>query len=170
MKTSALNVTNVTPSSTKTLTLYDMEETVNYGPDRKATRCDYTNGMASSTDALENFAFFCSKTNVNPFKPTVTHPSQARVNASKKGSNSLEGIQYGVILDDIITETDTTDAAYRVDYPVRIEIRITQQNHPAVTNAQVRQLLGRAVSTLIKEDNTDRLAMLRANSLSITAD
>lgn len=169
MKVSNLNVTNVTPSVAKTLALYDMKETTNYGPDRKATRCDYSNGMASTSDALENFAFFCSKTNVSPFKPTVTYPSQARINASKKGSNSLEGIQYGVILDDIITETDTTDAAYRVDYPVRIEIRFTHQNHPAVTNAQIRELLGRAVSTLIKEDNVDRLAMLRANSLSITA-
>jgi hypothetical protein len=167
-KTGSFSYTNTTPSSSKTLPLFDMGETTNYGKKVRDTRADYLNTKASSTDAYERFSFFSSPIKTVPCGVEVVNPSKKRIAAKDENSRVIEGIKYGVIYDAINVETDNSDAAYIVDHPVRIELDIIHENVDTITVSQIKECLGRVYSVLEHADGTSRLSDLRGGIVEIS--
>lgn len=177
-KTGDFSFTNKTTSLTKTLTLYDMKEVENYGKaTQSANRADYVNTQASSSDAREKFGFYSSPVKYVPTNVEVNYPSVKRLNAQakpgkgKQATNSVsEGVKYGVVFDAIHTTIDSSDSTYRVDRPVRVQIDIIHEDADTITNAQVLELVARAMSTLIHESGASRIPDLRGSVVNINAD
>lgn len=163
-KTGAFTFTNTTPTTLKSLSLYDMDEVANYGLKREtATKAAMMNA-ASSPDARENLTYFCSTVQEVNTSLTVQNPSPLAV-----GNATRKGIQYGVILEAVHVETDSTDASYRVDRPVKVLIQFMHEDAGSITTAELMEMLGRAVSTLEKANGNSRIPDLRASALRVTA-
>jgi hypothetical protein len=164
-KSGDFTYTNTTAAQTKALPLYDMGEVSNYGLKGETnTKTSLINSKTDS-DAREILSYFCSNIERVDTDLTIQNPSPLATGNSKK-----KGIQYGVNLEAVHVETDSSDASYRVDRPVKVSIRLMHEDAATITDAELMEHIGRAVSSLIKEDGTSRLGDLRASALRVTVE
>lgn len=181
-KSGNFTFTNTTPTTYKTLTLYNMGDTTNYSREVKDHNASYLNTQASDSDAYEQITLYSNPVRVVPCSVEVANPSRKRVNAmrqmdqekSKKSRTSTsskiyEGIKYGGYIDAINVETESDDSAYRVDHPVRVSLDIIHENAATVSNAQVIELVGRLYSFLCTEAGASRLQQLRGGIVEISS-
>lgn len=162
-KSGDFTYTNTTATTYKTLGLYDMGEVANYGLKSESPTKVSTINSATAADAREIASYFCSDVDTVETKLAIQNPSPMAVGNAKK-----KGIQYGVILEAVHVETDSSDASYRVDRPVKVLIQFMHEDAATITTAELMEHLGRAVSLLEKADGTSRLPALRASALRVT--
>lgn len=66
-------------------------------------------------------------------------------------------VEYSVRVDDVLSTTDSSDASFRVDEPIVCSIAFRHAKSGNIGNAQVLEVLNRAISALQKADGTWRM-------------
>jgi hypothetical protein len=66
------------------------------------------------------------------------------------------GIQYGVLLEETLSTTDTSDASFRMDEPIVMSLSIRHGKSGNINNEVVSQCFVRLLSTLMRADGTWR--------------
>lgn len=67
-----------------------------------------------------------------------------------------KGIQYGVLLEETLSTTDSTDASFRMDEPIVMSLSVRHGKSGNITNDIVGQCFVRLISTLMRADGTWR--------------
>lgn len=67
-----------------------------------------------------------------------------------------KGIQYGVLLEETLSTTDTADASFRMDEPIVMSLSVRHGKSGNINNAIVGQCFVRLISTLMRADGTWR--------------
>lgn len=151
--------TNTTTSSTKSLTLYDLGEVENY-TNRKSTATEVV--RANTTTGLGADELVKYKSNRIPQINTDLRLSKAAVNTA--------GVSYGVEVHATLVAVDTADPQYRQEMPIVCNISFPHPIDSKITVSHIETLLKRAVSYLIKEDNTSRIGDLMGGPSAPSAD
>lgn len=154
---SSFGFTNTTPSSTRVVNTYDLGLLDNYALTAdEPTECMLKN-TTTPLDVEETVAFRCK--NIDRVNTTLIsqYPSKVRT-----------GIQYQVQLEAMLSTTDSTNADFRVDEPIVAQITVRHQKSGNITAAHVEQLLGRAISALMKNSGAYRVNDMMRSALKPT--
>lgn len=71
-----------------------------------------------------------------------------------------KGIEYSIRVDEVLSTTDNADASFRVDEPIVATLAVRHPKSGNITDAHVKTVIIRLLSTLIKSDGTWRIADL----------
>lgn len=66
------------------------------------------------------------------------------------------GVQYTAQLEDVLVTTDDTDASFRIDDPMVVNLTIRHPRSGNITSAHVQTLIKRLLGSLIKSDGSWR--------------
>lgn len=139
-KSSAFGFTNTTASTGtgNKITCVKLQEQSNYGVVvDEPTECRVTNTTTAigRDELITRFNNPIKKVNTNL---KIVNPDKV-----------TDGISYGVIVEAVLTTTDSVDATYRVDEPVVCSISVRHPRSGNVTAANVLTLVSRAVSAFM---------------------
>jgi hypothetical protein len=139
-KTSSFGFSNTTASSGSgnKITCVKLQEQTNYGVVvDEPTECRITNTTAAvgRDELITRFNNPIKKVNTNL---KIANPDKVQ-----------EGISYGVIVEAVLTTTDSVDATYRVDEPVVCTIQVRHPRSGNVSASNVLTLVSRAVSAFM---------------------
>lgn len=152
--TTEFKFTNTTSSLTKSLGLYDMKETTKYST-RRSTATEVVRGNSTTGLGADELVKF--KSNRIPQVNTDLKLSRAAVNVA--------GVSYGVEVHATLVSTDSGDATFRQEMPIVCNISFRHPLDSKITETHVKTILARALSSLIKEDNTTRIADLMSGPI-----
>lgn len=153
--------TNVTPSQTKTVQTYDMDELHNYSKPKEYGSNDTTGyyNMTCPDNMPEVIQYFCRKLKKVLFPVKLWRPSRVK-----------EGRCYGLRYTAVCATVDTEDPTYESDAGVQVEIRVAEICDPRITDNMVKAAFERAVSGFYKEDGTTRIPELRRGGTDLIAE
>lgn len=66
------------------------------------------------------------------------------------------GIQYQVVLQDMLSTTDSANAAFRVDEPIVAQLTIRHPRSGNITNSHIATVVTRLISACLRSDGTWR--------------
>jgi hypothetical protein len=99
----------------------------------------------ASTDAPELISY--SSKNIPSVNTSMTNLYPPPVNT---------GVQYRVVVEDMLTTTETTDPTFRVDEPIVAQLIIRHPKSSNITSTQVEAVFKRLVGAVMKNDGTFR--------------
>jgi hypothetical protein len=142
--TSAFLFTNVTGQSTD-ITPVSLGLTTNYAiSSETANQSDLSNKTAP-VDAEELITY-----RSRPI-PSVNTSLDIRNPAPVKS-----GVQYQVVLEETLVTTDSSDASYRVDEPIVMQLLVRHPKSGNITSAKIAEVFTRLAGSLRKVDGTWR--------------
>lgn len=144
-RVSSFGFTN-TSSSTNVLTALALGMTSNYAIAEDTADSALLNNKTAPIDVEE--------------KITFRTRNIAQVNTSLNNqypSPVKNGIQYQVMVEDMLSTTDTTDTSFRVDEPIVAQLTVRHPKSGNITSAKVQETILRLISSLIKADGTWRI-------------
>lgn len=153
--------TNTTASSTKKVSMYNLDEMSNYSRPKSLASGDTTgySNMTCPDNLPETYQLF-KRTLKNVSMPIeVTRPSRV-----KEGSN------YGIRYCAVVGTTDSNDPTYESNCGIQWRIECAHVNDPRITDAMLETSLERALSLMQKEDGTWRIGELRRGGVDVQAD
>lgn len=154
----AFGFTNTTATTSKSVSLYDMGETTNYGLTEDEPDHAEISNKTCPLDQPEIINYFC--------RP---HGVDASIQAKNVHPNKVKaGVSYGVRYEAMLRTTDSVDATFVVDDPIKVQISINHALNGQITASLVKTALQRAISTLIEADGTWRLDDLMRSSCKPT--
>lgn len=156
--TSSFGFTNVTPTTSRTVAMYDMDITTDYALTLdEPTECRLINTTAA-VDREEILSYRCK--------------DLARVNTNLNVQNPSPvsgGVQYQVQMEALLTSEDAS-VGYRVDEPIIVQISVRHPKSGNITPAHVATMIGRAASAMETDSGAWRIKELMRSALKPTAD
>lgn len=144
-KSSAFGFTNTTASAND-VTAIALGLTTNYAVAEDTADSALLNNKTAPIDVEE--------------KITFRTRNIAQVNTSLNNqypSPVKNGIQYQVMIEDMLSTTDSADTTFRVDEPIVAQLTVRHPKSGNITGTLVKQVIVRLISALIKTDGSWRL-------------
>lgn len=158
-KSVGFGFTNVTDNSNVTLHITDLKPVTNYGVEDTAATVSTLTNVTTPTSQGELVSYMYAKQKKISTKQTIYNPGKV-----------VEGVQYVIRLDEILRETDSSDANYMVDEPIVMQLTVRHSMSGRVTAAHIEQLLGRLVGACYTSAGTSRFNDLMRNALQPRVD
>jgi hypothetical protein len=152
--TTEFKFTNTTQSLTKSLNLFDCKEASYTG--RRSTATETL--VANNTTGLEGDELVKYRSNRIAQVNTDLKLSKAAVNVT--------GVSYGVEVHATLVSTDSADPKYRQEMPIVCSLTFRHPLDSKITEAHIKTIMARAVSYMIKEDNTTRISALMGGPIT----
>lgn len=149
-KSTTKGYTNTTAQSAYTLPLVKLSESTNYAIVEDEAGVTLLSNTTANADIAERISVKAQ--NIAEVKPSqgVLYPSPVKT-----------GVQYSVKVENILSTTDSTDPAYRLDEPIVVTLTVKHNQSATFSDETVLEQIGRAVSALISDDGSDRIGALQ---------
>jgi hypothetical protein len=150
---SLLGLSNMTTSSTVTVTPLDLKPYSGFGLDvDNGGICTLTNN-SSPLDAVAKLSYMAEDV--------------ARVaNGMKLPYGKVDpAVHVTVKYEDVIRETDSSDASIIVDHPITCQLSMRVPKISAITDPMIRDMIAAVIGATYQTDGTSRITFLLRSSL-----
>lgn len=156
--TSTFGFTNTTATTSRAVSLYDMDITTDYALTLdEPTECRLINTTAA-VDREEILSYRCKDL------------AKVNTNLNVQNPNPVGGgVQYQVQMESILT-TEDASIGFRVDEPIIVQISVRHPKSGNITPTHVATMIQRAVSALETDSGAWRIKELMRSALKPTTD